>query len=125
MHRTAGLFALLGIAAAVVPWALRALDVTEAGVHDGLWFAAVPFGVAWLASLSGSGRRVMFIMGALALAAAAIELPGVWSNVSADADGAVAELLRGYAVRHLVCYGVVVVAGLGLVVIGLRARVHD
>jgi hypothetical protein len=110
----------LGLGAAVVPWLLNALDVTDAGVHDGLWFACIPFAGAIFAPAGRVGRLVVLVAGLLAIAVVAIEVPGVWVNATNGRESAVAELLRQYARGHLLCYGVVALAGLLLVTAGLR-----
>jgi hypothetical protein len=111
----------IGVAAVLVPWSANALDWTEAGVHDGLWYAAAPLLLALLPSRRSGRQPALMLAGALVLAVVAIELPTVWANAMRDASGGVAGLLRHYARLHFAAFAVVALAGAGLLVHGLRA----
>lgn len=112
--------ALLGMAATLLPWILVETDVWESGVHDGLWFSLPLFLGALLSASAGVGRALV-PLGILAALVAGIELPGVYGNAFGDREGAVGDLLAQYSRRHFASYALVLGAGLGLALIGLRA----
>lgn len=109
----------LGVAAVFVPWLANTLDWSEAGVHDGLWFAAAPLLLALLPTRQRGWQPPSVLAGALALAVVAIEVPGVWANAMGEANAGVAELLRHYARLQLAAFAVVALAGAGLLLHGL------
>lgn len=109
----------MGAAAVLLPWLANALDWTEAGVHDGLWYAAAPLLLALLPSRRSGWRPALVVSGVLVLAVVAIEVPTVWKNAMREAGDGVAGLLRHYARLHLAAFAVVALAGAGLLLQGL------
>lgn len=121
-RRTYAPFLALAIGAAVVPWAVHALEFTEARGHDGTWFAAIPMLALCGAYEVGLGRRWLLIAGIIGIAVCAVEVPGVWENATRDDGTNVQAHLAGLSRRHLAAYAALALGSLGLAALGLFRR---
>lgn len=126
IRRSAMVFTVLGGMAALAPWLAHAVDLSPHRTHSDLWFALGGFVLAYFAS--GIGRpgpraAAWIVLGSGECLVTLVNMPRLTEAARRAGEPGVAGFLGEAAVQRLWAYGIVALAGLALVSLGVRLLV--